>query len=167
VDHQTGIISTVVDLGNTYIVAMAFGPHGQLYVVDPAPPIVVRFNAKTGVLTNVAGAGGTCPQFGGSACYNGDGILAIEAFLNFPTHIAFDCAGNLTISDTGHFRVRQVNKQTGIITTIAGNGQDSYAGDGGLATQTGIGGPRGGSRLGPKAICSLLSLGGAPGTFAR
>jgi hypothetical protein len=26
-----------------------------------------------------------------------------------------------------------VNRQTGIITTIAGNGQDSYGGDGGLA----------------------------------
>jgi sugar lactone lactonase YvrE len=143
VDHRTGIISTVVDLGNTYIVTMAFDPHGNLYVVDPVPPEVVRFDARSGAVTKVAGAGGCAPQPGGSACYNGDGILATDAFLNFPTHITFDCAGNLTISDTFHFRVRQVNRQTGIITTIAGNGQDSYGGDGGLATQTGIGGPRG------------------------
>lgn len=143
VDHKTGIISTVVDLGSTYLLTMAFDPHGDLYVVDLNPPNVVRFDARTGVVTRVAGTRDPCPLVGGPACYNGDGILATDAFLNVPTHIAFDCAGNLTISDTFNFRVRQVNRRTGIITTIAGNGQDAYGGDGGLATQAGIGGPRG------------------------
>ncbi|WP_244140148.1 hypothetical protein [Caballeronia sp. BCC1704] len=144
VDHRTGIISTVVELGATYIVTMAFDRHGVLYVVDPAPPNVVRFDASTGTVTKVAGAGPTCQQIGGSACYNGDGILATDALLNFPTHITFDCAGNLTISDTFNYRVRQVNRHTGIITTIAGSGMDGHSGDGGPATQAGIlSGPRG------------------------
>ncbi|WP_248323755.1 MULTISPECIES: hypothetical protein [unclassified Caballeronia] len=143
VDHRTGIISTVVELGATYIVTMAFDPRGVLYVVDPVPPNVVRVDASTGTVTKVAGAGTTCQQIGGSACYNGDGVLATDALLNFPTHITFDCAGNLTISDTFNFRVRQVNRHTGIITTIAGSGMDGHSGDGGPATQAGIlSGPR-------------------------
>ncbi|MGF6610249.1 hypothetical protein OKW45_005171 [Paraburkholderia sp. WSM4175] len=167
VDHQTGIISTVVDLGNTYIVTMAFDPHGGLYVVDPAPPNVVRFDARTGVVAKVAGAGGPCQQVGGPACYNGEGILATDAFLNFPTHIAFDCAGNLTISDTFNFRVRQVDRQTGIITTIAGNGQDSYGGDGGLATEASIGGGPRGLAFGPEGDLFFAEAEGRSGYIRK
>ncbi|MBC8750496.1 MULTISPECIES: NHL domain-containing protein [Paraburkholderia] len=145
VDHETGIITTAVKLASSYILAIAFGPHGDLYIVDPSPATVVRVDKRTGTITTVAGKSPLCSGAGlmASGCYNGDGIAATDAFLNIPTHIAFDCAGNLTISDTFNARVRQVNRQTGIVTTIAGNGQDSYGGDGGLATQASIGGPRG------------------------
>jgi hypothetical protein len=61
--------------------------------------------------------------------------------LNFPSHIATDCAGNLTISDTANFRVRQVDDETGIIETIAGTGAPGFSGDGGLATQAMIEAP--------------------------
>ncbi|WP_255503981.1 NHL domain-containing protein [Caballeronia sp. EK] len=167
VDHRTGIISTVVELGATYIVTVAFDPHGVLYVVDPAPPNVIRFEASTGTVTKVAGTGVTCQQVGGSACYNGDGILATDAFLNFPTHITFDCAGNLTISDTFNFRVRQVNRHTGIITTIAGSGLDGHSGDGGPSTQAGImGGPRG-LAFGPEGDLFFSEAAGSTGYIRK
>jgi len=167
VDLRTGIISTVVELGATYIVTMAFDPPGVLYVVDPIPPNVIRFEASTGTITKVAGTGVTCQQVGGSACYNGDGILATDAFLNFPTHITFDCAGNLTISDTFNFRVRQVNRHTGIITTLAGSGMDGHSGDGGPPTQAGImGGPRG-LAFGPEGDLFFAEAAGSTGYIRK
>jgi len=54
-----------------------------------------------------------------------------------------DCAGNLTVSDTFNYRVRQVDAETGVIETIAGNGRSGYDGDGGLAIQATLGGQRG------------------------
>jgi len=167
VDHRTGIISTIVELGAAYIITMAFDPRGVLYVVDPAPPIVIRFEASTGTVTQVAGTGVTCPQVGGSACYNGDGILATDAFLNIPTHITFDCAGNLTISDTFNYRVRRVNRHTGIITTIAGSGLDGHSGDGGPSTQAGImGGPRG-LAFGPEGELFFAEAAGSTGYIRK
>jgi hypothetical protein len=52
-----------------------------------------------------------------------------------------DSAGNLFVADGN--RVRRVDAVTGIITTVAGNGTKMYAGDGGLATDTGLKGPTG------------------------
>src|SRR5208337_4056835 len=45
-----------------------------------------------------------------------------------------DASGNLFIADSGNNRIREVNRATGIITTVAGNGTSGYKGDGGSAT---------------------------------
>ena len=53
-------------------------------------------------------------------------------------------AGNLYIADYWNYRIRRVDAQTGIITTVAGNGQASgkeYDGTIGMATQISIGVP--------------------------
>jgi hypothetical protein len=87
--------------------------------------------------------------------------------LNFPTHITFDCAGNLTISDTFNFRVRQVNRHTGIITTLAGSGMDGHSGDGGPPTQAGImGGPRG-LAFGPEGDLFFAEAAGSTGYIRK
>ncbi|WP_309806846.1 hypothetical protein [Caballeronia sp. LZ008] len=87
--------------------------------------------------------------------------------MNSPTHITFDCAGNLTISDTFNFRVRQVNRHTGIITTIAGSGMDGHRGDGGPSTQAGIiGGPRG-LTFGPEGDLFFAEAAGSTGYIRK
>jgi uncharacterized repeat protein (TIGR01451 family) len=97
---------------------------GNLYIAD-------RFNSRvrmvssTGTITTFAGTGACCTL--------GDGGAATSAFLDSPTGVAVDGAGNLYIADTFNERVRKVDG-TGTINTVAGNGNYGYSGDGGPAS---------------------------------
>jgi uncharacterized protein (TIGR03437 family) len=68
----------------------------------------------------------------GTLGYSGDGGPATSAQLSNPVPragLATDSAGNVYIADGGNRRVRKVDT-SGIITTVAGNGMTSVAGDG-------------------------------------
>src|SRR5436190_24164766 len=69
------------------------------------------FAAPSLIISNFAG--------NGTKGYSGDGGVATEAQLNFPTGISRGPDGALYICDTGNHRVRKVARD-GIITTIAG-----------------------------------------------
>lgn len=69
----------------------------------------------------------------GSGSFAGDGGPATDARLNNPRGMAVDQAGNLYIADSSNDRVRRVDRQTGVITTVAGSGERGFAGDGGPA----------------------------------
>ncbi|MBU1822828.1 MAG: hypothetical protein KKG00_15140, partial [Bacteroidetes bacterium] len=73
--------------------------------------------------------------------HSGDGGPAINASLRSVSDIALDAYNNLYILDLG--RVRKVNAESGIITTIAGNGINGYNGDGGLAINASLNYPLG------------------------
>jgi hypothetical protein len=70
----------------------------------------------------------------GTAGYIGDGMSATGSEISLPGQIALDQFGNLYIPDINNSRIRKVDKLTGTITTIAGNGALGYSGDGGPAT---------------------------------
>jgi sugar lactone lactonase YvrE len=80
--------------------------------------------------------------------FGGDGGPATAATLNLPSNVIADANGDLYIADSQNNVIREVNAQTGIITTVAGiapsagclgvacfNAGTTYT-DGGLATQT-------------------------------
>ncbi len=73
--------------------------------------------------------------------FSGDGSLAVQALLNFPTAVVVDRAGHLYIADTLNHRVRRVDAATGVITTVAGLGQPRCSGDGGSAVEAGLNEP--------------------------
>ncbi len=102
---------------------LTFDAAGNLYIADSTNNRV-RKVTPGGTITTVAG--GTY----GSA---GDGGPATSAAI-LPYSIAVDKSGNLYIVDTPNCRLRKVSADTGIITTIAGNGVSASTGDGGLAT---------------------------------
>jgi sugar lactone lactonase YvrE len=104
---------------------IAFDTNGNLFIADSQNGRIRRVDASTGIITTVAGNGG----FG----FDGDGGPAAAATLNHPAGIAVDTNGNLFIADAYNNRVRRVDASTEIITTVAGNGQFSFAGDGGPA----------------------------------
>jgi uncharacterized protein (TIGR03437 family) len=51
----------------------------------------------------------------------GDGMLANKVAF-FPTDIAVDRAGNLYIADQGNHRIRRIDGQTGVVSTVYGDG---------------------------------------------
>lgn len=71
----------------------------------------------------------------GEKGYTGDGGPAASALLSEPFMCAFDAQGNLFLAEATNHCVRKVDKATGIITTVAGTGNEGYSGDGGPATQ--------------------------------
>jgi secreted PhoX family phosphatase len=89
----------------------------------------------------------------GDAGYAGDGGPATAAELDNPDGVAVDHAGNLVIGDTYNNVVRVVAAQTGTfygqamtagnIYTVAGDGTDGYAGDGGPAVAAELSSPEG------------------------
>ncbi len=112
---------------------VAFDGSGNLYVADSGNNRI-RMVATTGIISTVAGKSGSG--------FGGDGGAATNASLTDPTDIGFDAYGNLYIADRYNERVRMVNSN-GIITTVAGNGTNSYYGDGGVATNASINAPQG------------------------
>ena len=107
---------------------LAVDSAGNLYIADTGEGLVRFVSASTGVITSVAGVG---PAVGGS---NADGIPATSANITSPGALALDGNGNLYIALPIYGRVRKVTLSTGLITTVAGNG-DSFgsSGDGGPA----------------------------------
>ena len=65
---------------------------------------------------------------------DGDGGPATDATLGYPVKMRFDAQGSLLLVDDAANKVRKVDPQ-GIITTLAGNGDEGFAGDGGPAEQ--------------------------------
>ncbi|MBU2009857.1 MAG: hypothetical protein KJ624_08505 [Chloroflexi bacterium] len=96
----------------------------NLYVSD-ASLRVRRVDLATGTIFTFAGTG--------ASGFSGDGGPAAAAQLNLPLGLAVDSA-NLYIVDCNNNRVRRVDLATGTISTFAGSGASSFAGDGGPAT---------------------------------
>ncbi|HSF08681.1 MAG TPA: hypothetical protein VLA60_04665 [Nitrospirales bacterium] len=92
--------------------------HGDLYLTDKGTNRIRKLDRKTGTMSTVAGI---C-RYG----FDGDGKLAVKSMLNVPEGAVVDSDGNVYISDSMNHRVRKVDCQTGIITTIAGNGDSGY-----------------------------------------
>lgn len=70
----------------------------------------------------------------GEEGFHGDGGPAIQARFQSPGGIAVDAAGNVYVADANNRRVRRIDT-SGTITTVAGNGEQGSAGDGGPATE--------------------------------
>jgi len=104
---------------------VALDAAGNLYIADNYN-CRIRKVSVNGLITTVVG--------NGTPGYNGDGIPASSAAIDGPTRVGFDHNGNLLVVDSGNQRIRRVDKNTGIISTIAGTGTMGYSGDGGPAT---------------------------------
>jgi uncharacterized protein (TIGR03437 family) len=111
------------------LTGLAVDPQGNIFVSDYGR---IRRISPTGTITTFAG--------NGVAGDSGDGGPATFAEFAQPSGLALDSRGDLFIADEN--RVRMVS-QSGIITTVAGNGTPGYSGDGGPATSAQLKYPRG------------------------
>ncbi len=117
------------------VVADSFG---NIFIADQYNHVVRKVDTA-GMITTIAG--------NGIASYSGDGGLAKNAQLSYPSGLSIDHHGNLYIADEGNNVIRKINT-AGIIRTVAGNGfgtgtaTGGYTGDGGLATAAELFDPR-------------------------
>jgi sugar lactone lactonase YvrE len=151
VDHETGIIDTVAGTGSKGFAGdggwatwaeiaepegVFVDDSGNIYIADTGNHCIRKVDAETANITTVAG-------IGGSAGDEGDGGAATNAKLRDPQDVWVDKSGNIYIADTENHRIRKVAKDSGIITTVAGNGSAAYAGDGGAAALASLNAPGG------------------------
>lgn len=140
VNLASGIISTVAGTGTAGYsgdkgsaisanlnapAGIAANAVGDLFIADTGNNVVRRLYALAGTIVTIAGRG--------AAGYSGDGGDALQAELQHPVSVAVDPTGRLYIVDTGNNVIRAVDPVTNSITTVAGNGNAGFAGDGAAA----------------------------------
>jgi len=100
------------------VVGLTVNGKGDIVFVDKGSNRVRSIDRRSGIISTVAGV---C-RYG----YDGDEKPAIRAMLHAPEAVVVDQQGNLYISDTMNHRVRKVDVSSGLITTVAGNGDSGY-----------------------------------------
>lgn len=145
VNRQTGVITTMAGVAVSGRDAMGshdLPPGGIEEELDPlADPVAKPGDGYTqksdlsGMVRYIGGTNVTDQRF----C--GDGGPATDAALNFPSAVVVAEDGTVYIADTWNHRIRQVDAQTGVITTIAGTGQAKFGGEGSPAVSAALNEP--------------------------
>lgn len=143
-DLGTNVVSTVAGTGGSDFTpdgapaapstlarptAIAVAPDGRIVFAEDGSHRVRAIDAA-GNLETLAGDG--------IASFGGDGGPALDAQLGQVKGVTRDSAGRLIVSDDGNGRVRRLDLCTGVVETIAGNGDTAYSGDDGPATEAGL-----------------------------
>jgi hypothetical protein len=114
---------------------LAIDSAGNIYIADTYNNRIRKIDKNTKIITTIAGTGGQG--------YSGDGVAATSSELEWPTGVTLDSAGNIYIADMFNNRIRKIDKDTTIITTIAGTGTVGSNGEGELATKANLNSPKG------------------------
>jgi len=124
---QNALMNTIADI--------AFDDKGNQYIADAVNHRIRKIDTS-GIITTIAG--------NGSEGFSGDGGLAIQAQLAFPSAVAVKEDGSVYFSDTQNHRIRKIDKN-GIISTIVGGGDPLSIdnGDEGLAIDAVLNEPAG------------------------
>jgi sugar lactone lactonase YvrE len=109
-------------------------PNGDILVADRGAHRVFRIDHSGNKHTIIGN---------GTPGFSGDGGLAMDAVVNHPEWLALGPGDDLILADRGNHRVRRIDRSSGVITTIAGNGELAHSGDEGPAIRAGITNPFG------------------------
>ncbi len=172
IDVETGIITRVAGSGRRgrggdggpaveaeldCTCGVAIDKAGNLFLSSEWMNNIRRVDANTGIIETVYGLSarhypseeGESRPFSGPDLslmgYHGDGGPAAEAGFRHPEHLAFDSKGDLHVCDNSNDRIRKIEVETGMMSTVLGNGQRASNGDGGPAVEA--------STLMPDALC--------------
>jgi sugar lactone lactonase YvrE len=129
---------------------IALDNSSNLYLADTHNHRIRKIAASTGVITTIAGSG--------SQGFSGDTTAATTANLALPHGLTADSAGNLYLADTANHRIRRIDATTGIITTVVGDGTQTFAGDNGPPTAASLDSPTA-TTLSPSSSLTLSDTG--------
>ena len=110
---------------------VALDKQGNLFVADYSDHRVRKISPQ-GIITTVAG--------NGKKDFGGDGGPATEGSFNAMHDLVLSEAGDLFVADSDNHRVRKIDAKTGLLSTVAGNGQKKSSGDGGPGPEAGLDG---------------------------
>lgn len=114
-----------------YIYGVATDNAGNIYVGDEQNYRIRKVDAVTGIVTTIAGTG--------TQGYSGDGGPATSADISGTfTNLHVDDNGNIYFFDGTNYVIRKIDGNTGIITTIGGDGTNVNSGNGGPAINAGF-----------------------------
>ncbi|WP_433964810.1 Ig-like domain repeat protein [Tunturiibacter gelidiferens] len=148
ITSSTGLITTIAGTGTqgysgdgtSAISAAIDSPTGiavdassNLYLADTHNHRIRKITSSTGIITTIAGTG--LPGF------SGDTTPAANATLALPHGLTADASGNLYLADTANHRIRRIDAITGVITTVVGDGTQTFAGDNGSPTAASLDSP--------------------------
>lgn len=105
---------------------VAFNAAGDMWIVELEGGRVHKLDSG-GKLHHVGGDG--------SKSYKGDGGKLADATFNGMHNCDVTPNGDLLIGDSWNHCIRKVHAKSGVVTTIAGNGQKGFSGDGGPAME--------------------------------
>jgi DNA-binding beta-propeller fold protein YncE len=107
---------------------------GDVYFADSNNHVIRRIDARNNIATVVG-------DNARGAAFGGDFGAATAAQLDTPSDVAIAPDGDLIIADAYNHRIRRVDRETGVITTIAGAGKAAFDGDDGPATEAALHAP--------------------------
>lgn len=115
--------------------SLAVAPNGDIYLADTWNNRVRKIDPKTGIITTVAGTG--------IKGFSGDGGPANQAQFGGVYCVALDAKGErLYLADLDNRRIRLVELKTGLVSTVAGNGEKGVPMDGASANASPLVDPR-------------------------
>ena len=129
---------------------IALDTANNLYLADTHNSRVRRIDGATNIITTIAGTG--------VQGFSGDTTAATSATISLPHGLTIDPAGNLYLADTANHRIRRIDATTNIITTVAGNGTQAFAGDGNPANMASLDTPRA-TAVSPNTLLTLADTG--------
>ena len=157
----TGTIDSYVGGGNgdgDAAINAAIDPRGLVVIGSINSPDIYVADGKNNRVRRVDGDTGLIETIAGNGLYDfrGDGGDAQNASMRFPFDVAVDGQGNVYIADGFNNRIRRVGTDRRI-TTVAGNGSQSYSGEG-LAVGVALNNPTG-VAIGPDGNLYIADLG--------
>lgn len=121
-----GDIADQTQINNVY--GVTIGPDGRLFWCDLGTHRILAMDLGTRRVSVIAG--------NATEGYSGDGGPATEAQMSTPHELRFDARADMVLCERDNHVVRKIEMQTGVISTLAGNGQRGYGGDGGPAADS-------------------------------
>ncbi len=118
-----GALATETPVNNPY--GIVPGPDGALYFCEVDTGRIRRLSLNNLRLTTIAGTG--------EKGFRPESRRPLETPFSAPHEIRWDRQGDLYVVERDSHAVRRIGGRTGLVTTLAGNGEPGFSGDGGQA----------------------------------